>query len=174
MSPAFCELEGLVLEAVRSGRWPERCDAELRAHVSQCPVCADVVLVAEHLELASDIATAEIALPPAGLVWWKAQLKARREAVQRASEPIAWVERAAGVVSLAAVVALGIWQWDWLRAWLLRFGGQLASDAFRPAGTRPAEIASTFSSFNFLVAASVVACLLLGSVILYFVLAEEE
>ena len=41
-----CCREDDVLDALTSGRWPDRADDELRAHVAACAICADVVEVA--------------------------------------------------------------------------------------------------------------------------------
>ena len=44
-----CCREQDVLDALTSGRWPDRADEELRAHVAACAICADVVDVAGAL-----------------------------------------------------------------------------------------------------------------------------
>ncbi len=38
-----------LLELRASGKWPAQCDEELRLHVRECAVCADLVLVAGAL-----------------------------------------------------------------------------------------------------------------------------
>ena len=53
---------------------------------------------------------AEVRVPEAGLLWWKMQLRERRELAQQASLPIVWAERAA-----LGVLALGV---GWALAWL--------------------------------------------------------
>ncbi len=117
MKAENCPREVEVLEATRSGDWPE----ELRSHLAECSVCADVSSVAEVLLQAEAQLGSPPPLPSAGFVWWKAQLRARREAVQRAAEPIAIVERLAWGCGLLALLGLAFWQWarveDWWR-WL--------------------------------------------------------
>ena len=98
-----CDQEPKVLEAVRSGHW----DESLRVHVASCSVCRDVVLVSEFLLKENEEAAAQAHLPDAGLVWWKAQLLARREAAQRAVRPIALIEKITGG-GLLALVLTGI------------------------------------------------------------------
>src|SRR5215472_15943597 len=100
-----CDQEDAVLEAVGSGHWP---DAELRAHAAACPICADVALVAEVLEAENEWIEIEAPLPPAGLVWWKAQMRAKRDAAERAAAPIRLVERVAGIFGVVSLVILAI------------------------------------------------------------------
>ena len=40
-----CSREQDVLDAITTGRWPGRCDAELRDHVEFCGICQDVAAV---------------------------------------------------------------------------------------------------------------------------------
>ncbi len=110
MNSLDCEREPLVMEAARSGRW----DEELRNHAANCSVCADAVLVAHFLEELADQDQRESMVLEAGRVWWKAQLRARREAVERTNEPITIVERVALACAVLSLVGLGIWQRDWI------------------------------------------------------------
>lgn len=109
-----------MLEAVRSGRSAGDWDEPLRAHVAGCAGCRDVVLVAQFLHEERECAATEARLPDAGLVWWKAQLLARRAAVERAIRPIALAEKLAGAGSLALVVAGIVLNWSYV---LGRLGG---------------------------------------------------
>jgi hypothetical protein len=120
-----CDREQEVLDAVRSGRWASAWGDEIRTHAAACAVCAEVALVAEVFQREEELAKAELdrpgaALPSAGLVWWKAQLDARRAAEQRAAEPMVLVERAAYALGALAAVALGVWQWPRIAGWLHR------------------------------------------------------
>jgi hypothetical protein len=98
-----CEFEAEVLAAVLEARWPERADADLQAHASSCAICSDVAAIGAVLEQDCETLRAEAALPDSGLVWWKAQLRARREAAKVAGRPIT----AAQVLTLAAAAGLG-------------------------------------------------------------------
>ena len=102
MTPIECEHEADVLCAVVQSRWPERVDAELRAHVAHCQICADVTLVASAIGTESETLRREAQLPDSGRVWWHAQLRARREAVKNAGRPIT----AAQVLIFAAAMGL--------------------------------------------------------------------
>lgn len=173
MQDYYCENEGAVLEAVESGRWPLACDAELLAHVGQCSICADVLLVAQTLQLENQRVRTEVALPAAGLVWWKAQMRAKREATVRAAEPIRIVERAAGIFGIISLVALAVWRWDLVTDWLAWVADLPRSDAFRAGPLWNTGFFSAAQSFSLLIVLSAGACLLLASVVLYFTLSKD-
>lgn len=173
MQDYFCEQEGAVLEAVESGRWPQACDAELRAHVGRCSICADVLLVAQTLQHEKKRAQSEVALPAAGLVWWKAQMRAKREAAVRAAEPIMMVEKAAGIFGIVSLLALAVWRWDLVTDWLDWVAALPHSDAFRPASLWNPGIFSASQSFGLLIILSAGACLLFASLVLYFTLSKD-
>jgi hypothetical protein len=102
MKPVECEFEAEVLSAVLQSRWPERVDAQLRAHVASCPICSDVASVAGAFEGSLDEMRASAQVPDASRVWWQAQLRARREAVEAAGRPITVVQ----LVAFACAVGL--------------------------------------------------------------------
>ena len=109
MSSIDCDREIEVVESVTCGRWPAGADEELRSHATSCAVCSDVVRVslalsqnrAEGLEIAR--------VPSAGLVWWRAEMRARREAVEKATRPLRIVEVLAAVCQLAVLGGLLYW-----------------------------------------------------------------
>jgi hypothetical protein len=107
-----CAREHEVVDAVASGRWPERC-AELRAHVAACPICADVAAVAQALQEAHECGWREARVPPSGRVWWRAELRARHEAARKAAQPITIVQGLAGACAVGLVFALA--ELVWLR-----------------------------------------------------------
>ncbi len=124
MKVFHCEKEQDVLQGVRSGGWPGRGQGApedlLQRHAANCPVCADVALVAQFLQQEDEAAKAEASLPGAGLIWWKAQLLARRAAAERAIEPIAMVEKVACACGVLSLLGTGIWQWPQIHGWLKR------------------------------------------------------
>ncbi len=124
-----CENEPAVTELLQSGRWPEACDAPLRSHVESCAVCSEVVRVARLLQEANSSLLAEVKLPDAGLVWWKAQLRARREAAELATRPIALAERFALACGMAVLLAFMVWKRADFHAWLGRLANFGHSDA---------------------------------------------
>jgi hypothetical protein len=102
MKPLECEFESEALAAVIQSRWPERVDADLREHIAACAICSDVVAVAGAIDAARDETRAIAAIPESGRVWWKAQLRASREAAETAGRPIT----AAQVIAFACAVGL--------------------------------------------------------------------
>jgi hypothetical protein len=118
-----CDREQEVVDALCSGRWASEWGEEIRQHAAVCGVCAEVALAAQEFQREAELARVELqqpgaGLPSAGLVWWKAQLAARRAAEQRATEPIMLVERAAYALGTLAALGLGVWQWPRIAGWL--------------------------------------------------------
>lgn len=101
-----CVREHEIVEAVTSGRWPEACDPELRTHAMSCAICKDVVLVATALHEERDVAVSNAPVTPAGLVWWRAELRARREAVRVAERPMTVVHALAAAAVVGVTLAL--------------------------------------------------------------------
>jgi hypothetical protein len=98
-----CPHEPDVLEAVYTNRWPDRVEPDLRAHVETCQICRDVLTIAPMLEAEADLTRAEATVPEAGLVWWRAQMRAREEAARTAVRPIT-VAQAVGLAAAVGVI----------------------------------------------------------------------
>lgn len=113
-----CGREQAVLDALVSGRWASAWGEEVRQHAAGCAVCSEVVLLVQALRREEELAQAEVRVPSAGLVWWKAQLAARRATERRAAQPIALVERAAQALGALTVFGLAVWQWPRITGWL--------------------------------------------------------
>jgi hypothetical protein len=113
MRLAECPRESEVVEAVACGRWPERCPGDLRDHVGSCRVCSQVLEVAVALHDDRESAYADI--PSAGLVWWRAELRARQEAMHAASRPITLVQAFSGAAIIGVSLALLSRAWPWLK-----------------------------------------------------------
>jgi hypothetical protein len=97
-----CEFEPEVVAAVLQSRWPERADPELRAHVAGCAICSDVAAVAGIFEEARQESGIRAEVPESARVWWRAQLRARREAAEAAARPMI----AAQVIALVCTAGL--------------------------------------------------------------------
>jgi len=113
-----CPREYEVLEIVSSKRWSHRCCDELRAHVAACSICTDALEVA--LALHEDREAAQVAgeIPSAGLVWWRAELRARQEAARTASRPITLAHAFGAAAAVGAAAALISRSWPWLKSFL--------------------------------------------------------
>lgn len=123
---AECSCEEDVLDAISSRRWPDRCGRELRAHVMSCGQCADLVQVATALLEERELAWSEAQIPPSGVVWWRAQLRAREDAARAAARPLAFIQGVAasvalwlGVTIVRAVPSNDLSAWRaWIAAWI--------------------------------------------------------
>ena len=76
-----CEREQQVIEATRSGLWA----SSLRAHVRDCALCAQTELLAVALQENAAKLERRLDLPPAAMIWRRAQTRRRVDALQRAT-----------------------------------------------------------------------------------------
>ena len=149
-----CDREPDVLDALAAQRWPARCGDELRTHVAACAVCGDLVQVASALLEDHDTTYQDARLPPSGIVWWRAQLRAREEDARAAARPIAFIQRAVPASTVAA----------W-KEWAIGLAPRVSvpvPDLARAAAAVPVGV--------FLVIAAV---LLLAPLAIYFALVED-
>ena len=80
--------------------------AELTAHITECPSCAEVHLVAGAFFDERANAIAEAPVPSAGTMLWRMQMRQRREAQATARRSLLVGQAATLVVAIALVVAL--------------------------------------------------------------------
>ena len=101
-----CPHEAEVQAILRQGHWPEACDPELRKRVQACRTCSEQLLVlhAFHSARAQAMQVARVDHP--NLLWWRAQLRRRNEALQRVSRPITTAQIFALCISILAAAAL--------------------------------------------------------------------
>ena len=83
-----CAHETEVAQWLARGGWPAACPAELRAHVSACRACGDLVLVTASFQRARTEATGEARIGAPSALWWRAQLRRRNAAVERIGKPL--------------------------------------------------------------------------------------
>lgn len=100
--PSACPFEPEILAAVLEDRFPAGLDPDHRAHAASCPHCQEVVVLAEALAGDRRHLMAAAPIPEPGQVWWRSQLRARREAQAAANLPIT----AAQIIGFGGVVAL--------------------------------------------------------------------
>jgi len=101
-----CEREQQVIEATRNGLWA----SSLRAHLRDCALCAQTELIAASLQ--EDAAKAErmLDLPPAGIIWRRAQTRRRQGALQRATRRPFLIVGALGALYSVVFLLWGIFQ----------------------------------------------------------------
>ena len=122
MKTVDCCREDDVLDALTSGRWPDRVDDEIKGHVATCAICADVVEVASAvLEVRND-QPGEMRIPSSAVMWWRAQMRARQEAAREAARPITVAQVVATVtlvaVAVSGLIALSPWFAGVLGGWM--------------------------------------------------------
>jgi hypothetical protein len=103
-----CPRQTEVQQLLEQGHWPQACPAELRAHLSDCRACSELMMVTQAFQRARAAAAAEVKLPASGAIWWRAQLRKRNAAVERVGKPIfgAYVFALAVTVLVAAAFAV--------------------------------------------------------------------
>lgn len=98
-----CPQESGIAAAVANGSLPE----DLVLHLAGCPVCSEAHSVARKMrQFASGFA--EELGPSAASMWWRLNLRMRRERARRAQQPLVWMARifyAAIAVTPALVLA---------------------------------------------------------------------
>lgn len=172
MTLRSCPREKEVSELLERGQWPQASLPELRDHVRGCSRCGDLVLVtiafqSERRQAVAAASASSAGTGSAGALWWRAQLRRRRAAVERIERPLLRAQIFALAVCL--VVALGFAGFEarhgvaWL-SWLEELP-QAATVQF--ADLFSAGAAS--SGWAWLLIAAAATVTLLGGVIVYFV-----
>ena len=167
-----CTREADVLEAVAFGRWPDHA-GDLVAHVAACPVCADLVEVARALHADRETACREAQLPTAGMVWWRATIRARAEATRTVTQPITVAQGVAGACAAGIVCAAAGLAWQsvqWI-AWTGRVGDLVSRLESRRIAIGAAS--SLALEHGPLVLLAVAACIVLAPIALYIPLADD-
>jgi len=125
-----CPSEKELQATLRQGRWPHACDPDLRAHVDSCPDCRELVLVTQTLQRAKSNGEQLARLQSPGLLWWRAQLRRRNEAIQSVTEPLALAGKA-GLLGLLGAFCVLVWQGS-QSGDLLNLFQSLSSSGFSP------------------------------------------
>jgi len=117
MTLVECPREGDVLDALASARWPHRVDRELADHVASCGICTDVIAVAAAIREDHDAAWQEANVPSSGQMWWRAEMRARQDAIREASRPVTIAQGVAVVLALSVAAAAGWFAWPLVRGY---------------------------------------------------------
>ena len=170
MKTVDCCREEDVLDALTSGRWPDRADDNLRTHVASCAICADIVDVAGAILDGRHDNVTDMRIPSSAVMWWRAQMRARQEAALEASRPITVAQIVASVSAIALIVAVVIalspWVGTVLSGWVSGAKGIAMSGASSAA---PSSFAQTWAIPALVIGVS----LLLAPVAIYFALADD-
>jgi hypothetical protein len=111
MTMIECPRESDVLDAIDSRRWPHRVSRELADHVAACEICSDVLAVATAMREDQKATWQEAGIPSSGQVWWRAEMRARQQAMRDASRPITIAYGVAAVAALVLALAVSWFAW---------------------------------------------------------------
>jgi hypothetical protein len=115
-----CEREQQVMEATRNGVWA----SSLRAHLQDCALCTQTELIASSLQEDAAKAERQLDLPPAGMIWRRAQTRRRDDAMRRATRRPFLIVGALSALYSVVFLLWGIFQ--------------LPQSVYRPFVTSPA------------------------------------
>jgi len=165
-----CPREQEIVDAVAACRWPHAVDSSLTVHAAACDVCRDVVTVAVALRDDEFCARHEARVPSAGLVWWRATIRARAEATRVAERPMTVAQGIAGAAAVGLACGLGGAAWQSVQRFQ-RVGELIA-------GLDASTLQFASSSAAMLQRAlplvlGVGACLLIAPLAIYFVLSDD-
>lgn len=102
MSAARCDREDELLDALGCGF----IGPELTAHVETCPACTELRTVAGALLEDRTAAMREAAVPGAGTMWWRLQLRLQHDAQARARRSLLIGQAATLLIAFALIASL--------------------------------------------------------------------
>jgi hypothetical protein len=173
MKLTSCPYEKEVREFMARGQWPDACPPELRAHVSGCRACGDLVLLSGTFQQArvESMATARPVAP--AVLLWRAQLRRRNAAMERVSLPLLGAQIFACAVTVLAALGFAGFEarngadwltWSFWRNWFVHLPQAVAAQ-WDSLGSG----ALAGSAWSWLVLVPALATLvLLGGVAVYF------
>ncbi|HEY9137408.1 MAG TPA: hypothetical protein VIM67_03990 [Terriglobus sp.] len=112
-----CSWKNEVAQTVREGRWPSGCTEDLRNHVASCTACSEEARLLSAFVTARGISMHIATLQSPELLWWKAQLRKRHQAMEQMEGPglaISTATIAASIVILIVVLSTAWKQIHWV------------------------------------------------------------
>ena len=167
----LCPYENELSAALHDGTWPDACGGELHAHVASCEECSDLVLITQTLQKVHAEAASRAVVPPAGLLWWKAQLQRRNAALERMNQPVVLTGKIALGSTVGAAIALALLNAKDLSGWLHWIAQLPSSSAFRIDTLFAAPAGMSWVSELLIVGVAAVA--LFGGLAVYLLTAKE-
>ncbi len=123
MSPLTCSRSAELSAVLRSGNLPAAWEPSLREHVDKCRQCSDQVLVSETLKAARMKMMAAAPMGSPQLLWWRAQVRRRNEALEKLSKPTSVAGTVAALCTLLVAVVLLVWRAQGSDGWLQWLSG---------------------------------------------------
>ena len=141
--------------------------------VEGCPSCAEIAAIAQAFSDDRNALMQSAQVPSSAIVWWRAQMRSRREAAETAAQPMTWAQGlalacAAGIL----VAAIGFFGPTFLKALEWATGVSIAAPSLPLPSLGLPEDAMT----NPIVVAMVATlglCAIVVPVVLYFTFREE-
>jgi hypothetical protein len=171
MTLGACPHEKELAAFVLRGQWPAASTPELRAHVDACRACGDLVLVMQAFRGARNEASIAARPGSAGVLWWRAQLRRRKAAVESIGKPVLGAQIFALSITVAIAVALVASQAQYGLRWLSWLAQLSQSPAFHFESLWPSAVAMPGWTLMLLVS-GLAAVALLSGLVLY--LASER
>lgn len=165
-----CSRQSEVQQMLARGHWPHACPPELRAHIGACKVCPELLLVTQAFQQSRANAAAEVQLPAAGAIWWRAQLRRRNAAVERIARPMFGAYVFALAITLVVAAVFTVTQARHGLRWLDWFAQ--TSSAAAHADASSSTLPSMSGSFPILIAVFATLALI-GAVVVYLT-AEKQ
>ena len=170
MSRVDCRNEQLVVNAVLSGAWPDRCDDTLVAHAAECDVCRDVAGIAALLLEDVDMSRADVKVPAAGQVWWRAAVRARLESTHAATRPMTWMHGITAAIVLGVFLAALTAMWPFLPPLLVSV--RALADGYAPSPDVVAAIAGSLR-LSAILGVGAAVFMIVAPLAVYFVLSDD-
>lgn len=106
-----CPREQEIVNAVTGGVWDQAAE-ELHTHAASCAACGELVALAQALHEDHIVACSAADVPAAGTVFWRATIRARAEAAEKASRPMTLAQglAGAGILGVGAAFAGLMWR----------------------------------------------------------------
>ena len=117
-----CSRESELKRQLDQGHWPDACSTDLRQHVNACVSCRSLIAVSQAFrhERARALPSARLESP--GVLWWRAQLRRRRTAMEQVSRPLLGAQIFAVAITLVAATLFLLSQWSKSSEWLAKIG----------------------------------------------------
>ena len=148
-------------------------DCTHESMVEGCPSCAEIAAIAQAFTDDRNVLMQSAQVPSSAIVWWRAQMRSRREAAETAAQPITWAQGlalacAAGIL----VAAVGFFAPTFMKALEWATGVSIAAPSLPLPSLGLPDVAMT-SPIVVAMAATLGFVVLVVPVVLYFTFREE-